>query len=197
MVNHMVKETLLQDLLTTYKPIYPVGGDWDVTLDYLMREERAHMQTLMDSVERNGMREPIMLSDPEDDYYAYPVVLNGTHRVVLAMLTGMFTVPTLIDQGSLSDDLSDAETEMLTVEIAGELTEEEGDELFDMMRSFELNNNQWAESFFSSSTVGKSSAFYMDSLDLDHEELARKVRKMVAEKFPGKNLTVTVQTELG
>lgn len=193
----MVKETLLQDVLETYKPIYPEGEDWDVTLNYLMTEEREHMESLMDSVERNGMREPIMLSDLEDDYYAHPVVLNGTHRVVLAMLTGMFTVPTLVDQASLSDDVSDAETEMLTVEIAGNLTEEEGDDLFDMMRSFELNNNQWAESFFSSSTVGKSSVFYMDSMDLNHEELARKVRKMVAERFTGRNLTVTVQTELG
>ena len=124
----MVKEALLQDILETYKPVYPEGGSWDVTLDYLMTEERDHMESLMDSVERNGMREPIMLSDLEDDYYDHPVVLNGTHRVVLAMLTGMFTVPTLVDQASLSDDVSDAETEMLTVEITGNLNEEESED---------------------------------------------------------------------
>lgn len=155
------------------------------------------MQTLMDSVERNGMREPIMLSDLEDDYYDHPVVLNGTHRVVLAMLTGMFTVPTVTAEAYLSDDLSEAETEMVTVEIAGDLTEKEGDELFEMMRSFELNNDQWVESSFSATTIGKSSVFYMDPMNLNHKELARKVRKMVAEKFPSKNLTVTVKTELG
>lgn len=202
----LAKEELLEDILSTYKPVYPSGGDWNATLDYLMAEERELMDVLRASVERSGMREPILLSDPDDPYYDEPVVLNGTHRVVLAMVSGMFTVPTIVEVESISGDpsaadedeivdLAEVHEDVLTIEVTGELSEEEDEDLFMALRSFELNDKQWMEAIVSNGIIGKSSTFYMEPTDVDLKELTRKVRKIIADKFAGKGLKIAVKME--
>lgn len=184
---------LLSDLVSQYRPVYPKPNDWQTTAEYLYAEEPEHMAELTESLIAKGWREPIILEpldeDSEEDDFAF--IGDGTHRVVIALTHGVFSVPTMYR----SEQQSDYEKQPLEIiiENPGEaLTEDEDDKLIDSFRSFRLNDDVW----LTSDVVFGSGNRREVLLSFDDEtycsKIKTKARAMLKELFPERKFTVKV-----
>lgn len=184
---------LLSDLVSQYRPVYPEPNDWQTTAEYLYAEEPEHMAELTESLLAKGWREPIILEpldeDSEEDDFAF--IGDGTHRVVIALTNGVFSVPTMYR----SEQQSTYEKQPLEIiiENPGEtLTEDEDDKLIDSFRSFRLNDDVW----LTSDVVFGSGNRREVLLSFDDEtycsKIKTKARAMLKELFPERKFTVKV-----
>jgi len=191
------REMLLLDIIRDYRPVYPEGATWEETATMLYEEQPEHMAALKASLERSGWRDPIRLSSEEDiasdDGVAF--VLDGTHRVSLAMREGVISLPVVT-----SDELPEwngspsSLTDLLIEHISGPpLSEDEDFEVFELFVSLELNADIWLNSDIGSGRRG-SWSFYYDELQdgVHHKLLERVALKRLRKHFPGRDFRVTV-----
>lgn len=195
------REMLLLDIIRDYKPVYPEGADWDETARFIYDEEPEHMAVLKASLDRKGWRQPIRLSTPEDvetDGDAF--VLDGTHRVVLAMREGVISVPVVTgdELAPLSDEI-ESSTDLHIELISGrDLTEDEDFAIFDLFRSLELTEDIWLNSDIGSGHLGSWSFYYAELDDETHHgRLKRVARSRLKSRFPDHQFKVTTILELG
>lgn len=188
-----MREMLLSDLISQYRPIYPEPNDWQTTAEYLYAEEPEHMAELTASLLEKGWREPVILEpldeDSEEDDFAF--VGDGTHRVVIALTHGVFSVPTMY-RSELSRTYEKQPLEIV-IEISGEaLSEEEDDRLMDSFRSFRLNDDVW----LTSDVIGGSGNRREVLLSFDDEaycpRIKTKARSMLKALFSERKFTVKV-----
>lgn len=187
---------LLLELIEQYGPVYPEGRDWQKTAAFLYDDEPDHMADLTASLAASGWREPVTLSEAEDlEEGDEPLVLNGTHRVAIALREGVISLPVMIHTEWKALDLEDSEfMAMLTVKVSEPLSEEDSDRIFDVLRSFELNGDIWLNSDYSFGTEGGWEFFYDDLTDETHFALLkRKVRARLKGAFPGQKFTLKVE----
>lgn len=184
---------LLSDLVSQYRPIYPEPNDWQTTAEYLYAEEPEHMAELTASLLEKGWREPVILEPLDDDSEEgdFAFVGDGTHRVVIALTHGVFSVPTMYR----SEQQSDYEKQPLEIIIENPdeaLSEDEDDKLMDSFRSFRLNDDVW----LTSDVVFGSGNRREVLLSFDDEtycsKIKTKARAMLKELFPERKFTVKV-----
>lgn len=187
---------LLLELIEQYGPVYPEGRDWQKTAAFLYDEEPDHMAELTASLAAKGWRDPVFLSEPEDlEEGDEPLVLNGTHRISVALREGAISVPVCTYSEWKALGLEEPEFfAMLTVKTADPLDEEEMDRIFDVLRSFELTDELWLNSDYSFGTEGGWEFFYDDLTDEAHFALLkRKVRARLKKFFPGRKFTLATE----
>jgi hypothetical protein len=184
---------LLSELVSEYKPLYPEQHDWAATIEYLYAEEAEHMATLTQSLLEKGWREPIVLEplDEDSEEDDFPFIGDGTHRVAIALMQGVFTVP--VEYRSEQTSLYEKEPLELVIENPGdELTEEEEDKLINCFRSFRLNEDIWITSDVMFGSGNRREAL----LNFDDETYCPKIktraRVMLKELFPLRKFKLTV-----
>lgn len=188
-----MKEMLLADLVAQYRPIYPEPYDWETTAEYLYSEEPEHMAELTKSLLEKGWREPVILQPLDEDAEQddFPYVGDGTHRVVIALTHGVFTVP-VIYRSEQPTEYEKQPLEIIIENVGGSLTEQEDERLFDSFRSFRLNEDIW----LTSDVIFGSGERREIVLSFDDETLCpqikSKTRDILKRLFPGRNFTVTV-----
>lgn len=184
---------LLSDLVAQYRPVYPEPNNWQTTAEYLYAEEPEHMAELTASLLEKGWREPVILEPLDDDSEEgdFAFVGDGTHRVVIALTHGVFSVPTMYR----SEQPSTYEKQPLeiVIENPGEaLSEEEDDRLMDSFRSFRLNDDVW----LTSDVIFGSGNRREVLLSFDDEaycpKIKTKARSMLKSLFPERKFTVKV-----
>ena len=144
----------LSELISQYSPVYPEGGSWDLTCDFLLNDEvdKEIVDTLVSVLKSGaGLREPVVLgsrTDDEDDP-EFPLVVNGTHRVCAHILAGVDTV-----LAAYASDVYDVSADEVTndhlmietvITFTPELNEEVEDKIGDVLRSFEVDETTWFE----------------------------------------------------
>lgn len=190
------REMLLLELIEQYSPVYPEGADWQETAQFLYDDEPDHMAALTASLAAKGWREPIRLSLPEDLTDATrPLVLNGTHRVAIALREGIISVPvaTYAETKAFEQEAPEFMA-MLTVRTADSISEDEMDRIFDVLRSFELTEDIWLNSDYSFGTQGGWEFFYEELTDeARFELLKRKARARLKRAFPGRRFNLVAE----
>lgn len=183
----------LVELLSSYSPMYPEGYDWTLTAKYLLENEPKLLEALRESIRKKGWREPVVLSEPHElTEDSPPCIMNGTHRVVLAMLDGLVTVPV----ATRSELPPESDKPLLVARIRPlkeqVLTDDEDDLLIDSLRSWELDEDTWITS---SACFGSMHSWDV-LLDFDDErrcgDLEVSVRRILAETFPRYEFSVSV-----
>lgn len=190
------REMLLLDIIRDYRPVYPEDATWEETAAMLYAEQPEHMATLKASLERSGWRDPIRLSSEEDiaSDEGVAFVLDGTHRVSLAMREGVISLPVVTsDEFPELNRMPTTLTDLAIEQISGEpLTDDEDFEVFDLFISLELNGDIWLNSDIGSGHRG-SWSFYYDELQdgVHHGLLERIALKRLRDHFPGRDFKVT------
>lgn len=190
------REMLLLELIEQYGPSYPEGRDWQKTAAFLYDEEPDHMADLTASLAARGWRDPIRLSEPEDlEEGDEPLVLNGTHRISVALREGVISVPVCTHSEWKALQLEDPELmAMLTVRTADPLSEDEMDRIFDVLRSFELTEDIWLNSDYAFGTQGGWEFFYEELTDeAPFALLKRKARARLEKAFPNHKFTLVAE----
>lgn len=184
-----VVELLVCDIVANYKPLYPEGDDWQKTVEYLYETEPELMVILWDSLRAEGIREPINLSDDNDE----PYVLNGTHRVSLALYHGLVTLPA---RYGYFDDQDNKQYLMATIDLKnGSSVSQDDDTIFDLFRSWPLDSHNWVNA----DTCNWSATGWELSLSLNNIKLKYKIEEkmqaMILAAFPEDDFHVTVSYE--
>lgn len=192
------REMLLLDIIRDYRPVYPQDATWEETATMLYADEPEHMAALKASLERSGWRDPIRLSSQEDmdsdDGEAY--VLDGTHRVSLAMREGVISLPVVTSDELPSGDYTPEPYTELTIEyLSGpKITDDQDFELMDLFSSLELNEDIWLNSDICSSYRSERWSYYYDELrnETHHARLKRVARTRLKRRFPEHSFKITV-----
>lgn len=186
---------LVSEIVESYRPVYPPDGDWQDTADLLYAEEPEHMARLSASLREKGWREPISLTafgPLEMD--THRSVDDGTHRMVIALREGVISVPVVTDgERPAYEETSWAELEVKLA--SGELTDDEDWKIFDVLRSFPLDEERWLNSDAGSSQSGTWSFSYYDLNEQSFPLLKRRAKLFLEAAFPGRSFTLTVRLE--
>lgn len=195
---------LLKDLIKNYYPVYPPKVEksedsWHNTVEYLYATESKHMVALEESVNKYGMRDPILLEEGySDSELAHLIVGDGTHRVALAIKLGLKEVPVNFKTESHDEEsyyLSLVVT-LQTLGVAHDFFEDEATDIFWLSRSFKVNEKEWMTSSGGSSTNDQKWDLYLDTLDEAFAERARlKFEEILESTFPDFEFTVCVEKE--
>lgn len=186
---------LVSELAEAYAPVYPEGGTWQDTADLLYADEPELMALLSDSLREKGWREPIYHSafgPLEED--SRRVIEDGTHRMVIALREGVISVP-VVTAGELPPFEETPWAELTVALAAGELTEDEDWKVFDVLRSFPLDEHRWLNSDAAGSSNGVWSFSYYDLEEPSLPLLKRRAMLMLREAFPGRSFKLSVELE--
>lgn len=145
---------LLSELVANYKPIYPSEHSWDATVQFMLDDpiERQTVEYLVAVLKEQGsLREAVTLGLATiDDVDDVPTVVDGTHRVCAHILAGMVNVFTRFEGDPCDEDDVEAYYQSTIIKFTKELTDDEMDELFSILRSFPLTDDVWYTSGCSS-----------------------------------------------
>lgn len=146
----------LSDLLNNFHPVYPAGGDWEEAFQVLHDDTHEYntVLALIEEYKHNGgFRDPIILTTPvedaEEDEEYIPQVKDGTHRVYALHLMGVEEA--YVQEGYRIPSHEDIDTEDYSVyplmetyvRVLDDLSEEEVETAFSVLRSFKLNDRMW------------------------------------------------------
>lgn len=153
---------LLQEILNNYKPVYPEGYNWDITLDFMLTdptESKIVYSLVATLMKGESFRRPVVLYNPddgpsvEDDGEEEPHVADGTHRICAHIIAGVEEVYVKnylhsSDNANEDADEEDLESSLETkILLASTEKEEEFDnifeEIFTELRSLELSDDLW------------------------------------------------------
>jgi len=183
---------LVSEIVALYRPVYPEGGTWQDTVNYLYETEPSHMESLYEAIQTEGIREPVLLSDYDDEPEQF--VLDGTHRVALALRKGIVSLPTLLK--------SDQEVEygsslIAFLEIAEglPLTSAQEDQFFDTVRSWRLDDSHWLTSSGASGGSGHWELYLDSSDETIAEACEERLREILFERFPKVTFIVKVKLQ--
>lgn len=189
----------LSEIVANYKPVYPEPYSWDITLASLLSEpsEKATIDYLVNILLSGGtFREPVVLGTAEfEEGVEVLAVVNGTHRLCAHMVANVNEVY-VINQDDIVYEDSDS---YLSTEITfePEIFSENIDSLFDILRSFPLNENIWMESSVSS-TRGTTLNLLWDNKSyesLDWLEINIKVESIIKNHIQGSTFSVKTFVE--
>lgn len=187
-----IYELIVSDIVEKYKPVYPQGGTWQDTVGYLYSQDRKFMDELFEAIRTEGIREPITLADDDDEDGLY--VLNGTHRVAIALYHGLVTLPARYGYEEYdSNELRLAAK--IKLSDGGSLTQDEDDTLTDKLRSWRLDEKTWLTSDI---IYGGSNEWelYLDHSDISLKpKLEKRIRSILKSLFPNRAFSVTVDFE--
>lgn len=192
-------EKLTLEIAEVYAPVYPEGATWEQTARFLLENEPERMNELRESIRKYGFREPIVLSTAEDlTDESQPRVLNGTHRLVIALLEGMVTIPTeLMSEVNARYDENEAQLQVSITNIGEDLTNEEDDIIVERLGSWPLNEKNWITSSVAFGGVNNWE-FVLDNGDLRDARLIReRVLEILKHALPQRNFAVVVSTYKG
>lgn len=147
-----MRSMLVEEIMANYSPLYPPSQKWEDTFKLLRESEHnwVIVQQLKEYLEQYGtFREPVILSvndEDEEDYVAK--VEDGTHRVFAHYLSEYQDVK--VQEGWQSDGPSGDDTSgypvlVVTMQIPCEVASDDDltENLFDMARSFKVNEDVW------------------------------------------------------
>lgn len=144
----------LQQLLSTYSPVYPEGSNWDSTLAYLQSnpaEKKILDQLSSVLLKGEKFRNPVILGLAESaEGLEFQAVTNGTHRVCAHMFTGVVEVPVRTEKVFSVSSISSMNLCSTDITFERELSESQEDFLFDCLRSFPVDDTFWLTSDMSS-----------------------------------------------
>lgn len=135
----------LDALISNYSPVYPDESTWDDTVKYLLgnpADLRILNELMRQHRQSGGFREPVLLEVSEDMLDESLQVLNGTHRVVASILLEASHILVHHDSSSPYDP-DEAWSHATTIITFKELKDGEDDILFDILRSFALDDDTW------------------------------------------------------
>jgi hypothetical protein len=165
----------VEEIKTKFKPIYPEGENWDLTIDFLLKSpaEAIIINDLTEALKVNGaFREPIYVGKAvREDDSEFEAVLNGTHRVATAIISGLQTleVDFEIEENEEKSESNISENKYYpTIEAKIEFTdlinpsedEEQFELIFDYLRSFKLDESEWVTADLCSGMKGTFTFFY-------------------------------------
>lgn len=193
-MNEDVFEMLVDDIVAKYAPVYPDGKDWQKTVEYFYKDEAEFMAELWGTLNAEGIREPIILSTDDDvevedpkNYY----VLDGTHRVALALRHGLITLPARHGYET-SDVYPLCLIANISTDVTKELTEEEDEKLVMALRSWKLDSNTWINSDVSGG-FGSKWDFYLNASDVKLiSKIEIRILEILRKEFPNYEFTVEV-----
>ncbi len=190
MANH--QELAVSDIVRDYLPSYPQEHSWDVTVEYLYTHEAAHMEELYEAIQREGLREPVWLSSYTDEPEQF--VLDGTHRVALALRHGLLTLPITFTPEQLG--VEDASL-IAIVQLLDEssLSDVEEDYFAEAVRSWRLDEHSWLTS---SGMAGSGNLWeiFLDSADETLIPSAEvRLSQILAERVPERNFNITIELQ--
>jgi len=185
---------LVSEIKESYGPLYPQGGSWQDTADFLYAEEPEHMERLTESLRAEGWREPISLTPfgpLEED--TSRVVEDGTHRMVIALSEGVLAVPVVTDGERAPYE--ESPWAMLTVEPASQLTEDESFRIFDVLRSFPLDERRWLNSDGGGAQKGVWDFPYRGIDESNFPLLLERAKAYLEEGLPGRRFILSAAME--
>lgn len=186
-----IHELLVSDIVANYSPIYPDGDDWHETVNYLFTQDSEHMRELFEALQNEGIREPITLSQDEDED---KVVLNGTHRVALALHHGLVTLPARYGQKTDGDD-EPCLVATVKLKTASTLSEDEDMRMFDVLRSWRLDEHNWITVDVVFGSMGRWE-YLLNCRDKKLiPKLKRRILAILKKNFPAYDYSVTVALE--
>lgn len=197
------QEMLTSDLIANYSPVYPEGGTWAETAELLYSEEPDRMRELTESLSKKGWRKPIWLSTPDElEEEESPKVFNGTHRVAIALREGVVSLPVASwhDLPEREDHpIANLEVELLSGELpsaVGTSYEDDPDlAIFDLLRSFPLDEDNWLNSDISTGSQGTWSFFYEDVDEAQLSKLKTVVRRRLRKAYPKAKFKIEARIE--
>lgn len=204
--NKKQKDTqlLLTELINNYSPVYPEPYSWDNTFDYMMNDE--HEKAIVDqlvSFLQNGetFRKPIILGAAEFvENVETQAVLDGTHRVIAHMLHNTQTPLHVLHE---NDRVNNEEefTQCLSTALIfhNSLTDEESDNLHDILRSFPLHENMWLTTSCSTMNNHLNTLHIMwdeDNINEINYELLHNRIKEILQKYNILHKLVNIQTQI-
>lgn len=155
----------LQQLLSTYSPVYPDDFNWDSTLAYLQSssaDKRIVDQLSAVLLKGEKFRNPVILGLAESaEGLEFQAVTSGTHRVCAHILTGVVEISVRAEQVVSISPLPPIDFYSTDITFERGLTESQEDFLFDCLRSFPVNDTFWLTSDMSS-TGGRFFTFMWD-----------------------------------
>jgi len=186
-------EQLTLEVAELYAPVYPEGATWEETARFLMEHEPERMDELRESIKKHGFREAIVLSTPEDlEDESQPLVLNGTHRLVIALLEGMVSIPTEL-MSEVNARIEDEPQLAITVEaLQGELSDEEEDLIIDRLSSWPLNDKCWINSSCAFGGAKRWEIILDNGAPSDSSTIRTRARQILKKALPHRKLKVTV-----
>lgn len=195
---------LLTELINNYSPVYPEPYSWDNTFDYMMNDE--HEKAIVDQLViflQNGetFRKPIILGAAEFvENVETQAVLDGTHRVIAHMLHNTQTPLHVLHE---NDRVNNEEefTQCLSTALIfhNSLTDEESDNLHDILRSFPLHENMWLTTSCSTMNNHLNTLHIMwdeDNINEINYELLHNRIKEILQKYNILHKLVNIQTQI-
>lgn len=144
---------LLSELVANYKPIYPSEHSWDATVQFMLDDpiERKTVEYLVTVLNEQGsLREAVTLGSATiNDVDDVPTVVDGTHRVCAHILANKVNIFTRFE-GDPRDEEDVEAYQSTIIKFTKDLTDDEMDELFSVLRSFPLTDDVWYTSGCSS-----------------------------------------------
>lgn len=178
----------VQEILQHIKPIYPKDANWEETISYLVNSptESIIIERLSKALERDGaFRHPIYVGTAvREDDSEYQAVLNGTHRFATAVLKGLEAIEVEYEKSEEEREKEYEETSNIyeptvTMDLYvkptknGIIEDERFDVVFDIFRSFELDENEWVTSDLCSGSKDGGFCFYYEGSDGSEESIAK------------------------
>jgi hypothetical protein len=166
----------LKTVIEQYAPVYPHGGTWEDTKNYLLSNpiDAAIVARLVEILLGNGeFREPIRLDvGIDDDDNEYPIIGNGTHRVCASMIARAETILAITAEDAKKLSGNPTHYVETLVVFSGEITEEDDDLIVDAMRSFEADSGVWFEMTTCSYHSSRNEFVFMWDNDPEEVEIA-------------------------
>lgn len=180
----------VQDLITEVSPIYPEGRDWKITTEYMMNtpSEKKTVEDLIQQLNAHGkFREPVYIGTAEtEDGVEYSAILNGTHRIVAAIMSNLEKIDVTTERDS-DEEYDEDKEEPTIIHCKFHLIRYEDknkndeifDALFDNLRSFKLNDKIWVTTDIATGSE-KGINFYYEGAEFSEENLAIMNEKILA-----------------
>ena len=177
----------VDDIMRYYSPVYPHGGSWYDTINYMIKSDSEHLviRELVRQARQNaGFHTPVILEGVElykaekEDSNARPDVIDGTHRVCVANLLGLENILVQIRVGYEDCPEEDVCVETV-INVIGESQNDDADDIiFDALNSFPLDDDIW----MTCSVISGHSGNYSVTWDINPEEVDELLLDSITEK---------------
>lgn len=168
-----IQKITVDELCSTYAPLYPEGGNWDETIKYMLnsKADRDIILELMKVIYSGGsFREHVTVGSSADEQL---VVLDGTHRVVASILLKVSFIEICFYDPDIEENLVVPEKQVVEVRLQFipsvlELAPQDDFSMFvfDHFRSIKVTEKVWLNSDVSTGSGTKINFYYaVDILD--------------------------------
>lgn len=172
-----------QKILNTYHPVYG-GESWEEVHNYLMSDpiDKAIIEELVKVLQTEGeYRDPILLHDHKDSE-DLPWVLDGTHRIVAAMITKTqnLKIAYFTDRTPEEYPLKTLVTRLSPAPV----NDEDQDNIQDSLRSLKIDSDNWITSTGSIITNNTMEIFWDNYAPELLSQITNNVISVIHEQYP-------------